>query len=1314
MKTRSLFLLTLLIVLISSCAQDEMLEKRRLSMISSQDVTFNASFDEESTESRTFIEEDAETSKLYLRWTKGDEISIFRGTTLNQRFQFKGETGDNSGSFKLVPSDDFVSSNELEESRNYAFYPYDEYNKISEKGELAVTLPATQTYAENSFGPGANTMIALTKNTGDVDLKFKNIGGYFKFKFYGNDLTIKSVTLKGNNGEKLAGKAGIACQYGDAPIVTMAEEATETLTLNCGAGIKVGATKEEATEFWFVLPPTKFTKGFTITVTDVNDGTFTKTTEKVFEIKRNTIKPISTMKVETVVDWEAIYAKERAALIDLYNATDGNNWKNNTNWCSDLPIDEWYGVNIHYEDKVNSNGRVSTLDLYRNQLTGNIPESIGNLTNLKTFNLEDNQLSGSIPESIGNLTNLTNLRLVSNQLNGNIPESIGNLTNLTWLNLGANYLTGEIPESIGNLTNLTYLGLHKNQLSGNIPESIGNLTNLTDLALYQNQLAGEIPATIGNLTNLTGLDLRVNQLYGSIPESIGNLTNLTDLSLCGNELTGEIPETIGNLTNLTKLELYENQLSGKIPESIGNLTKLKRLWLDDMGFTGEIPKSIGNLTNLTSLYLQNNNLTGEIPESIGNLTKLTDLQLSSNQLSGSIPESIGNLTNLISLGLEHNQLTGEIPESIGNLKNLEHLSLIAITHSLSYVETNKFSGNIPESIGNLTKLDWLWLKNNQLSGSIPESIGNLTNLTEIRLENNQLSGSIPESIGNLTSLRELDLANNQLGGSIPETICNLNKLKHLDLSNNKLTGSIPEMIANMMSTLYELKLFDNQLTGKIPASIFNHKNYSGCWMDIVRGNNFDGILAPTPDFRVVDLNGIIRISEDLYAKNELTVLFQWATYCGFSKNFIKTLNNLYAKYKDNGLGIIGQVYDELGTVNDILNDYGVKWPNTKQSIFAGLMSPRVFVVDKNKQVVFETMLKNTRDELPLFVENYLGTVNDDFYTSSDYTRDGEVVTLQKATVGRGINLTFLGEAFVDKDMETNGHYEQKMREAMEEFFSVEPYKSMRNRFNVYTVKVVSPNAEFSSRAEQRINENDAICFEYAQKIPNTENNLPMVTVIYNASDDVGRSYCRTREDESFVSYIKNVNNFGVIPHETGGHGFAHLFDEYVEAGNEELELPEEGRLFLDNVWPQYGRGANVDWRSDENTVKWAHFLKDSRYANEGLGLYEGSYLYGYGAYRPTENSMMRYNDSPFNAPSREQIYKRIMQRSEGPNWKYDYEKFVEYDAINRNAASRSASRTLTESERQEYIKNHQPPTFIKGTWRDAMKNGKSNIVVPLR
>lgn len=109
----------------------------------------------------------------------------------------------------------------------------------------------------------------------------------------------------------------------------------------------------------------------------------------------------------------------------------------------------------------------------------------------------------------------------------------------------------------------------------------------------------------------------------------------------------------------------------------------------------------------------------------------------------------------------------------------------------------------------------------------------------------------------------------------------------------------------------------------------------------------------------------------------------------------------------------------------------------------------------------------------------------------------------------------------------------------------------------------------------------------------------------------------------------------------------------------------------------------------------------------------------YGVYRPSYGSIMgrgdgSEKDNVFNAPSREQIYKRIMQRSEGESWTYDYEEFVKYDEINRKSATRSAASPLTEAERREYIKNHRPPTFIKGTWRDAMKNGKSSVVTPLR
>jgi hypothetical protein len=143
-----------------------------------------------------------------------------------------------------------------------------------------------------------------------------------------------------------------------------------------------------------------------------------------------------------------------------------------------------------------------------NDLTA-LPESIGNLTNLKTLNLEENGLR-ELPESIGNLTNLETLDLYMNELSA-LPKSIGNLTNLETLNLYGNYLSA-LPESIGNLTNLKTLNLEGNGLR-ELPKSIGNLTNLETLDLYANELT-ELPESIGNLmkSKMKSIDVGYNKL----------------------------------------------------------------------------------------------------------------------------------------------------------------------------------------------------------------------------------------------------------------------------------------------------------------------------------------------------------------------------------------------------------------------------------------------------------------------------------------------------------------------------------------------------------------------------------------------------------------------------------------------------------------------------------------------------------------------------------------------------------------------------------------------------------------------------------
>ena len=131
---------------------------------------------------------------------------------------------------------------------------------------------------------------------------------------------------------------------------------------------------------------------------------------------------------------EQSLAADRDILVALYNATDGANWTNKTNWLSDSDLSTWHGVTI-------SNGRIISLDLADNNLTGELPGALGNLSDLKTLNLSNNQLHGSIPSELGNLTNLTDLYLSGNALSGSVPSELSNLSNLTGLYIDQNTST---------------------------------------------------------------------------------------------------------------------------------------------------------------------------------------------------------------------------------------------------------------------------------------------------------------------------------------------------------------------------------------------------------------------------------------------------------------------------------------------------------------------------------------------------------------------------------------------------------------------------------------------------------------------------------------------------------------------------------------------------------------------------------------------------------------------------------------------------------------------------------------------------------
>jgi hypothetical protein len=141
----------------------------------------------------------------------------------------------------------------------------------------------------------------MTSATEDNNLLFKNVGGYLVLKFYGEGVSVSSIKLEGNNGELLSGKATVTHAVEGVPSVTMATDAGTSITLNCPTPVELGTTKEDATLFWLVVPPTKFTGGFTLTVMDDNGGEFVKKTTANLTIARNGVLRISSIEVKPVV-----------------------------------------------------------------------------------------------------------------------------------------------------------------------------------------------------------------------------------------------------------------------------------------------------------------------------------------------------------------------------------------------------------------------------------------------------------------------------------------------------------------------------------------------------------------------------------------------------------------------------------------------------------------------------------------------------------------------------------------------------------------------------------------------------------------------------------------------------------------------------------------------------------------------------------------------------------------------------------------------------------------------------------------------------
>ncbi|KAK7809607.1 receptor-like protein kinase 7, partial [Quercus suber] len=429
--------------------------------------------------------------------------------------------------------------------------------------------------------------------------------------------------------------------------------------------------------------------------------------------------------------------------------------------------------------------KLEFLNLNNSGFSGPFPwSSLENLTSLTFLSLGDNFFEPStFPVEVFKLEKLYWLYLSNCSLTGQIPEGLGNLTQLINLELSCNQLTGEIPADIGKLKNLWQLELYSNSLTGKLPVGFGNLTSLKNLDMSRNNLQGNI-SEVGFLTNIVSIQLFMNQFTGEVPEEIGEFKNLSNFSLYRNKFTGPLPQKLGSLGEFFYIDVAENFLTGPIPPDMCKNGILDALIVMQNKFTGGIPESYANCLSLRRVRVSNNSLSGVVPAGIWGLPKLSTFDLSMNQFEGPVASNVGNAKSLAQLFLNNNRFSGELPLAIS-----EASSLVSILLS-----SNQFSGQIPETIGGLKTLGSIYLDENMFSGYIPDSLGSCVSLSEINLSGNKLSGNIPASLGHLPNLNSLNLSNNELSGEIPTSLSSLT-LSLLDLSNNQLIGHIPDSLS---------------------------------------------------------------------------------------------------------------------------------------------------------------------------------------------------------------------------------------------------------------------------------------------------------------------------------------------------------------------------------------------------------------------------------------------------------------------------------------------------------------------------------------
>ena len=357
-------------------------------------------------------------------WNEGDSIGIF---------------SDKQGIGKYLYSNGAFKGARIEGKEFRAFYPFSQNAVDPEKPNLIHARLHYSDRTKDGFFSRPLPLVAVSK---DNELHFEQTCGILHFSVK-SSLYVKLVYLLANNKSELLCGNGVIDLSEEPPVFKMVPD-NEEKRYQIDYWVESYLTPNKPVDFYFIVPVGVYKQGITLRIKGHNTETgeeiiLEKVTGKAVEVRRGVITSFSTVDYDNLIHEE--YMQERQALMDLYNATDGDHWVRNDNWGSDKPLNEWYGI-------VTYRNRVCEIGLFNNGLKGKIPSSIANLNSLCLLYLPQNELTGDLPETIGSLTYLQGIYLHNNKLTGTIPDSFVNLTNLKDLWLNGNHMNGTLSEAL--------------------------------------------------------------------------------------------------------------------------------------------------------------------------------------------------------------------------------------------------------------------------------------------------------------------------------------------------------------------------------------------------------------------------------------------------------------------------------------------------------------------------------------------------------------------------------------------------------------------------------------------------------------------------------------------------------------------------------------------------------------------------------------------------------------------------------------------------------------------------------------------------